>query len=182
MTLLTFILSLALSFVCSSYEECENIRSIEYIYEAAEADNTATSSDAPSGIDYQITERITFANEGGTDIVETVYSFPYLDDRNVHDWQMAVNLLALERGVSIKEFKDNVAVGYVPEGMLEAYKDIYHDGYANDIESLDYLDERELSEQRTRYTIIYVSFSIFLMSAKMIRSCLFTFIKGKGVN
>lgn len=183
MTLLTFILSLALSFVCSNYEECENIRNIEYIYEAVEPDNTATSSDAVQSIDYQVTERITFANdEGGTDIVETVYSFPYLDDRDIHDWQMAVKLLALERGVSIKEFNGSVAVGYVPEGMLDAYKDIYHDGYVNNIKSLDYLDERELSEQRTRYTIAYVSFSIFLMSAKMIRSCLFTFIKGKGVN
>ena len=95
---------------------------------------------------------------------------------------MAVNLLARERGVEIKEFKDDVAVGYISQEILDAYMDVYKDGYANDLDSFDYLDERELSEQRTRYTYIYVSFSIFLMSAKMLNKCLRTFIGRKGVS
>lgn len=178
MTLLTFILSLALTFVCGSYEDCQNIRSIEYIYE----DYVATSTDAV-GIDYRITEELTFVDSAGkTEIRETVYDFPYLQDRNIHDWQMAVNLLAKERGVEIKEFyNDNVAIGYIPERYLEAYKDIYKDGFVNDLDSFDYLDERELSEQKARYMVVYVSFSLFYMSAKMLNIIFKMFHKGKGV-
>lgn len=178
MTLLTFILSLALTFVCSSYEDCQNIRSIEYVYEK----NVATSTDAV-GIDYRITEEITFVDSTGkTELRETVYDFPYLQDRNIHDWQMAVNLLAKERGVEIKEFyNDNVAIGYIPERYLEAYKDIYKDGFVNDMDSFDYLDERELSEQKARYMVVYVSFSLFYMSAKMLNIIFKMFHKGKGV-
>ena len=167
MTLLVYILSLALSFVCSNYEECENIRKIEYVYQDYAA-ISATATDA-SFDDEQLN-------------IENSYVFPRLEDRNVHDWQMAVNLLARERGVEIKEFKDDVAVGYISQEILDAYMDVYKDGYANDLDSFDYLDERELSEQRTRYTYIYVSFSIFLMSAKMLNKCLRTFIGRKGVS
>lgn len=179
MTLLIYILSLSLSFVCSNYAECENIRKIEYIYESCDV---ATASDATSDIDYIITERLSFTDANGKhSTVENVYTFPYLQDRNVHDWQMAVSLLARERGVEIKEFKGNTVVGYVPQEVLDAYMDVYLDGYVNDMDSLDYLDDRELSEQRTRYTYIYVSFSIFLMCAKMINKSLRTFVKGKEV-
>lgn len=187
MTLLVYILSLALSFVCSNYEECENIRKIEYVYQDYAA-GSATATDALAedeqlNIDYIIVEKLTFVNQvGGFDVVENSYVFPMLEDRYVHDWQMAVNLLARERGVEIKEFQDNVAIGYIPQTVLDAYMDVYADGYANDMDSFDYLDERELSEQRTRYTYIYVSFSIFLMSAKMIHKCLRTFIGRKGVS
>lgn len=186
-TLLVYILSLALSFVCSNYEECENIRKIEYVYQDyAAISATATDAsfdDEQLNIDYIIVEKLTFANQsGGFDVVENSYVFPRLEDRNVHDWQMAVNLLARERGVEIKEFKDDVAVGYISQEILDAYMDVYKDGYANDLDSFDYLDERELSEQRTRYTYIYVSFSIFLMSAKMLNKCLRTFIGRKGVS
>lgn len=186
MTLLTFILSLALTFVCQNYDECVNIRKIEYFYESFDSASTpATSTDAASDtafIDYRITEKLTFAtSDGSMEVRETVYDFPYLQDRYVHDWQMAVDLLARERGVEIKEFSDDAAVGYIPQQILDAYMDVYKDGYANDMDSLDYLPERELSEQRTRYTIIYVSFSIFLMSAKMIKNCLRTFFGRKGV-
>ena len=109
MTLLTFILSLALTFVCQNYDECENIRKIEYFYESFDsASMPATSTDAASDtafIDYRITEKLTFAtSDGSTEIRETVYDFPYLQDRYVHDWQMAVDLLARERGIEIKEF------------------------------------------------------------------------------
>lgn len=178
MTLLTFILSMALTFICNNYADCQNIRSIEYIYEK----NVATSTDAVS-IDYRITEEVTFVDaDGKTEIRETVYDFPYLQDRNVHDWQMAVHLLAKERGVEIREFYgDNVAIGYIPERVLDAYKDIYKDGFVNDMDSFDYLDERELSEQKARYMVMYVSFSLFYMSAKMLNNCFRLFHKGKGV-
>lgn len=178
MLLLTFILSLSLTFVCTNYEDCQNIRSIEYIYQ----DYVATSTDADV-IDYQIIEELTFVDETGrTEIRETTYSFPYLQDRNIHDWQTAVHLLAKERGVEIKEFyNDSVAIGYIPEQLLEAYKDVYKDGFVNDVDSFDYLDERELSEQRTRYMVVYVSFSLFYMSVKMLNNCFRMFHKGKGV-
>lgn len=187
MTLLVYILSLALSFVCSNYEECENIRNIEYVYQDYTA-GSATATDASSqdeqlNIDYIIVEKLTFANEeGGFDVIENSYVFPRLEDRNVHDWQMAVNLLARERGVEIKEYKDNTAIGYIPQAVLDAYMDVYKDGYANDMDSFDYLDERELSEQRTRYIYIYVSFSIFLMVAKMLNKCLRRFIGRREVS
>lgn len=186
MTLMVYILSLALSFVCSNYDECKNIRNIEYVYQDFDV-SSATSTDAASqdevDIDYIIIEKLTFANqEGGFDVIENTYVFPLLEDRYIHDWQIAVNLLARERGVEIREYKDNVAIGYIPQELLDAYMDIYHDGYVNDLDSLEYLDERELREQQTRYTIIYVSFSIFLMSAKMINKCLRTFIGRKGVS
>lgn len=177
MTLLIFILSLSLTFVCNNYADCQNIRSVEYIYEK----NVATSTDAV-GIDYRITEQVTFVDdEGKTEIRQTVYEFPHLQDKNIHDWQTAVHLLAKERGVEIKAFQDNVAVGYVSERVLDAYKDIYKDGFVNDLDSFDYLDERELSEQKARYIVVYVSFSLFYMSAKMLNTCFRMFHKGKGV-
>lgn len=188
MTLLVYILSLALSFVCSNYEECENIRKIEYVYHDYDTASSATATDASPddeqlNIDYIIVEKLTFANDtGGFDVIENSYVFPMLEDRYVHDWQIAVNLLARERGVEIKEFQDNVAIGYIPQEILDAYMDVYRDGYINDLDSFDYLDERELSEQRTRYIYIYVSFSIFLMSAKMLNKCLRRFIGRKEVS
>ena len=178
MTLLTFILSLALTFVCENYADCQNIRYIEYIYESCDI---ATSTDAAADpfIDYQITEKLTFITaDGEVEVRETVYDFPYLQDRYVHDWQMAVELLAKERGVEIKEFNDNVVSGYILEEMLAAYKDVYADGFANDMDSFDYLDERELNEQRTRYAVIFVSFSLFYNSVKMINGC-FKIFHGK---
>lgn len=181
MTLLTFILSLALTFVCENYADCQNIRYIEYIYEKCDI---ATSTDAASEdafIDYRITEKLTFITEdGGVEVRKTVYDFPYLQDRYVHDWQMAVELLAKERGVEIKEFNDNVASGYILEEKLAAYKDVYADGFVNDMDSFDYLDERELREQTARYAVIYVSFSLFYMSAKMINGCFKIFHKRRG--
>lgn len=182
MTLLIFILSLALSFVCSDMEECENIRKIEYVYQDYSEIATSTDAGANTDIDYVIIERLTFADEnGGFDVVENLYTFPHLADKNMHDWQMAITLLARERGVEIKEFNGNTATGYIPQATLDAYMDVFKDGYVNSMDSLNYLSERELSEQRTRYTVIYVSFSIFLSSAKMIRNCLRTFVKGRGV-
>lgn len=186
MTLLTFILSLALSFVCSTYEECQNIRTIEYYYEDFDAASTATSTDAASElayIDYRIKEVITFVTDEGVEVRENVYDFPYLHDRYVHDWRMAVELLARERGIEIKEFNDNVAVGYLPEGVIAAYMDVYDNGIVTHMSSFDYLDERELQEQITRYIALFVSFSLFYKFAGMINSCfrLFHKDKGKGV-
>lgn len=178
MTLLTFILSLALTFICENYADCQNIRTIEYIYESC---HTATSTDAEIDpfIDYQITEKLTFStSEGGVEVRENVYYFPFLQDKYSRDWKMAVALLARERGVEIIEYNDNVAVGYIPEPVLAAYMDIYADGFVNDMDSFDYLDERELSEQRTRYTAIFVSFSLFYNSVKMINGC-FKIFHGK---
>lgn len=178
MTLLMFILSLSLTFICTDYKDCQNIRSIEYIYE----DYLATSTDADV-IDYRIVEEVTFTDEAGkTEIRETTYDIPYLQDRTIHDWKMAVELLARERGVEIKEYYgESVAIGYIPERKLDAYKDIYKDGFVNDMDSFDYLNERELSEQKARYVVVYVSFSLFYMSAKMLNTCFRMFHKGKGV-
>lgn len=180
MTLLTFILSLALTFVCENYADCQNIRYIEYIYESCDI-ATSTDASADPFIDYQVTEKLTFVDEDGEiEVRETVYYFPYLQDRYVHDWKMAVNLLARERGVEIKEYNGNVAAGYISEEKLAAYMDIYVDGFVSDMDSFDYLDERELREQTARYAVIYVSFSLFYMSAKMINGCFKIFHKRRG--
>lgn len=175
MTLLMYILSLSLTFICSSYEECINIRGVTYEYILPPAEEELVC-----GYDYIIRESITFADVDGVITVKTNdYEIPILSDYQQRDWQQAIALIANERGVDIVEYKDASAVGKVSEQRLDAYKDIYKDGFANHMSTLDYLDERELSEQRTRYTVIFVSFSFFFTFAKLSNGIFAYWIKPK---
>lgn len=177
MTILTFILSLCLGFCLTDAKEAETIRSIQYVY--TDITEVGSSSDA-SDIDYIITEILMFRDDDGNVTTrQTVFDIPYLSDSQYRDWQYAVNLIATERGVNIKEFKDNTAIGIISEERLAAYKDLI-DGYVNDVDSFDYLDERELQEQQTRYIGIFVSFGLFYMSANMLTKIFSYWLKPKS--
>lgn len=163
MTLLVYIMSLALMFICSDYEECLNIRTITYEYILP-----AEDIELVCGYDYIIRENIMFIDDEG--VITTVsndYEIPILSDYQAHDWQQAISLIANERGVDIVAFEDSFAVGKVSEKRLNAYKDIYKDGIVNYLDSLNYLDERELIEQQSRYIVIFVSFSFFFTFVKL---------------
>lgn len=180
MTILTFILSLCLGFCLTDAKEAETIRSIQYVYTDLSGFELASGTDAVSDIDYTITEILTFADDDGVITTrQTVYDIPVLADSTYRDWQFAVNLIANERGVTIKEFNDNTAIGVINEERLEAYKDLI-DGYVSDIDSFDYLDERELQEQETRYTAMFVSFGLFYMSANMLTKIFAYWLKPKN--
>lgn len=175
MTLLMYILSLALTFVCSNYEECLNIRNVTYEYILP-----AEDIELVCGYDYIIRENITFIdNEGIFTIVTNDYEIPLLSDYQQRDWQQAVSLIAGERGVDIVEYSDASAVGKVSEQRLDAYKDIYKDGFASDFDSFDYLDTRELQEQQTRYIAIFVNFGLFYMSVGALNKIFAYWLKPK---
>lgn len=171
MTILAYILSLALSFCLNSVSEADTIRTIQYVYIDAPEDE--------NGIDYYIKEVLTFADaDGNITTRETLFDFPYLIDSQYRDWQFSVNLLANERGVTIKSFDDNVANGVIDEGRLDAFKDA-SDGFVSDFDSFDYLDERELQEQQTRYVAVFVNFGLFYMSAGALNKIFAYWLKPK---
>lgn len=172
MTLMIYVISLALSFCLNSYDEACNLRTITYFY--------TDVSDEGQGIDYTITEVLTFENEDGSITrKETSWDVPFLDDADIRDWQNCVALIADCRGVSIKSYGDSSAVGIIPERRLEAYKDIMDNGYINDADSFDYATEDDLIRHQTKVINNFISFGLFYMSAKMLTQIFSYFTKPK---
>lgn len=175
MTLLMYVLSLSLTFICSTYDECVNIRNITYEYVLP-----AVEEELVCGYDYIIRENIYFIDVNGESTLKTVdYEVPLLSDWRENDWQNAIAYISNERGVDIVEYTENGAVGKVSEKRLEAYKDLYKDGFVSDMDSFDYLDERELKEQQTRYTVIFCSFALFYSAVSMVNTVFAYWLKPK---
>lgn len=161
MTLLTYILSLALSFCLDNYDDACNIRSVDYYYNDV--------SDMGEGIDYTITEVLSFVgSDGVTSTRETIFDVPFLDDADIRDWKMCINLLAKARGVEIKSFNDASATGVISEERLESFKDIKDNGWINDVDSYQFATNDDLLRQQTKTIGQFCSFGLFYMSAKML--------------
>lgn len=175
MSLLAYIVSLALGFCLNNAQELQTIKNITYLYE------NASPVEEAAGIDYVIKEIFLFKDgDGNITTREEKYKIPFLNDVAPDQWHDVVEQLAEMRGITIKGFSDDgmSASGIIQEERLAAMLDA-SDGWVTDFDSFDYLDQRELEEQQARYVAAFCSFGLFYMSAKMLNIIFAYWLKPK---